>query len=51
MKCSCMRAGMSCVSACSVCCGHCSNGVDVEEVDSDEEEMDITYSKSYNQIL
>ena len=42
MKCSCMRAGMSCVSACGVCCGHCSNGVDVEEVDSDEEEMDIT---------
>ncbi len=42
MKCSCMRAGMSCVSACSVCCGHCSNGMDVEEVDSDEEEMDIT---------
>ncbi len=42
MKCSCIRAGMSCVSACGVCCGHCSNGVDVEEVDSDEEEMDIT---------
>ena len=41
MKCSCMRAGMSCESACGVCCGHCSNGVDVEEVDSDEEEMDI----------
>ena len=38
MKCSCMKAGMSCVSACGVCCGHCSNGADMEEVDSDEEE-------------
>ena len=37
MKCSCMKAGMSCVSACGVCCGHCSNG-DTEEGDSDEEE-------------
>ena len=33
------RAIPTCVSACG---GHCSNGVDMEEVDSDEEEMDIT---------
>ena len=40
MKCSCMKAGMSCVSACGVCCGHCSNGADVVDVGSDEEEND-----------
>lgn len=41
MKCSCMKAGMSCVSACGVCCGQCSNGsdsADTEELGSDEEE-------------
>ena len=41
MKCSCMKVGMSCVSACGVCCGHCSNGadtIDMEELSSDEEE-------------
>ena len=40
MKCSCMKAGMSCVSACGVCCGLCSNGSDNAdtELDSDEEE-------------
>ena len=42
MKCSCMRAGMSCVSACDVWYGHCCNGADVDEVDSDGEEIDIT---------
>lgn len=40
MKCSCMKAGMLCVSACGVCCGHCSNGADAEELGSDEEETD-----------
>jgi len=40
MKCSWMRAGMSCVSACGVCCEHCSNGTSREKVSSDEEEND-----------
>ena len=40
MRCSCMKAGMSCVSACGVCCGHCSNGSDTEEPSSDKEETD-----------
>ena len=43
MRCSCMKASMSCVPACGVCCGHCDNGtdsIDAEEVGSDEEEID-----------
>ncbi len=42
MKCSCLKAGMSCVSACGVCSGHCSNGIELidDEVGSDEEEAD-----------
>ena len=45
---------MSCVSACGVCYGHCCNGVDVDEVCSDEEEIDVTacsHSRSYNQFF
>ena len=42
MKCSCLKAGMTCVSACGVCSGHCSNGTQLvdDEAGSDDEEAD-----------
>ena len=38
LKCSCVKAGMSCVSACGMCCGHCSNGASEVDIRSDDEE-------------
>ena len=34
-------------NACGVCCGHCSNGADVVDVGSDEEENDQKFGYSY----
>ena len=39
-QCQTMKAGISCVSACGMCCGHCSNGANVVDVSSDEEEIE-----------
>ena len=40
MKCCCLKDGMTCVAACGVCAGHCSNGEInyLEELPSDEDE-------------
>ena len=40
MSCSCMKAGMYCVAACGVCSGQCLNGDEMQEYNTDVEEVE-----------